>query len=49
MVWNIVALLLSLWLLLVSLHVDRGLSHLLPLAAVLVLVANVLAASRTVA
>ncbi len=49
MVWNIVALLLTLWLLLVSLHIGRGLIHLLPLAAVLVLVANVLAASRSVA
>ncbi len=49
MLLNILALLLTLWLLLWSLHVGQGLIHLLPLAAFLVLVANVLAASRTVA
>ncbi len=49
MVWNILALLLTLWLLLSSLHVGLGLIDLLPLAALLVLIANVLAASRTVA
>lgn len=49
MLWNVVALLLTLWLLLASLHVGRGLIHLLPLAAFLVLIANVLSASRTVA
>jgi len=49
MVWNILALLLTLWLLLMGLHVGPGLSPLLPLAAFLVLLANVLAASRTVA
>ena len=43
------ALLLTLWLLLSSLHVGLGLIDLLPLAALLVLIANVLAASRTVA
>ena len=49
MVWNVLALLLTLWLLLLSLHVGQGLSRLLPLAAFVILVANVLAASRTVA
>jgi hypothetical protein len=49
MVWNILALLLTLWLLLLSLHVGAGWIHLLPMAAFLVFVANVLAASRTVA
>jgi hypothetical protein len=49
MVWNILALLLTLWLLLLILHVGKGLTDLLPLAAFLVLIANVLAASRTVA
>lgn len=49
MVWNVLVLLLTLWLLLLSLPVGRGLSRLLPLAALLVLVANVLAASRTIA
>jgi hypothetical protein len=49
MVWNILALLLTLWLLLSSLHVGLGLIHLLPFVAFVVLVANVLAASRTVA
>lgn len=43
------ALLLTLWLLLMSLHVGGELIHLLPLTAFLVLVANVLAASRTIA
>lgn len=49
MIWDVVALLLTLWLLLSSLHVGRGLIHLLPLVAFLVLVANVLSASRTIA
>ncbi len=49
MLWNIVALLLTLWLLLASLHVGRGLIDLLPLTAFLVLAANVLAASRAIA
>ena len=49
MVWNIVALLLTLWLLLLNLHVGLGLVRVLPLAAFLIVMANVLAASRTVA
>lgn len=49
MVWNVLALLLTLWLLLLSLHIGTDIIHLLPLAAFVVLVANVLAASRTVA
>lgn len=48
MVWNIMAFLLTLWLLLLSLHLGQDLIQLLPLAAFLVLVANVLAASRTI-
>jgi Family of unknown function (DUF5670) len=49
MFWTIVAILLTLWLLGFSLHIAGGMIHLLLLVAVLVLVANLLAASRTVA
>jgi hypothetical protein len=49
MVWTILAILLSLWLLGFSLHIAGNLIHLLLLVAGLVLIANLLAASRTVA
>jgi hypothetical protein len=49
MLWTIVAILLMLWLLGFSFHVAGSMVHVLLLVAALVLVANLLAASRTVA
>jgi hypothetical protein len=49
MLWTIVAILLMLWLLGFSFHVAGTMIHVLLLVAALVLVANLLAASRTVA
>jgi hypothetical protein len=49
MLWTIVAILLMLWLLGFSFHVAGSMIHVLLLVAALVLVANLLAASRTVA
>jgi hypothetical protein len=49
MLWTVLAILLTLWLLGLGLHIAGGVIHLLLLAAALVLVANLLAASRTVA
>jgi hypothetical protein len=48
MIWNIITGLLILWLLGLTLHISAGVIHLFPLVAMLVLLANLLAASRTV-
>jgi len=49
MVWTMILILLTLWLLGFSFHIAGGLIHLLLLVAVLLVIANLLGASRTVA
>ena len=48
MLWTIFAILLILWLLGFSFHVAGGLIHLLLIAAVIVLVVNLITGRRTV-
>ncbi|HEX7961868.1 MAG TPA: lmo0937 family membrane protein [Terriglobales bacterium] len=48
MLWTVFAILLILWLLGFSLHVAGGLIHLLLVAAVIVLIVNLITGRRTV-
>ena len=48
MLWTVFAILLILWLLGFSLHVAGGLIHLLLIAAVIVLIVNLITGRRTV-